>query len=78
MFSSVGRTLSHIITNKKRLSLSTAELFSVMHKYPVAYFPDFSAEILNDTAQNLVLIYERYFHQAAAQVALKLRRTILQ
>ena len=32
-----------------------------MHKYPVAYYPKFSAEILNDTAQNLVLIYEEIF-----------------
>lgn len=40
-----------------------------MHKYPVAYFPKFSAQILNDTAHILVLIYERYFHQTAAQIA---------
>ena len=32
-----------------------------MHKYPVAYFPKFSAQILNDTAQNLVLIYGEVF-----------------
>ena len=32
-----------------------------MHKYPVAYFLKFSAWILNDTAQNLVLIYGDIF-----------------
>ena len=32
-----------------------------MHKYPVAYFPKFSAQILNDTAHILVLIYEKIF-----------------
>ena len=46
-------------------------------KYPVAYFPKFSAQILNDTAHILVLIYEEYFHQTAAQVALKLRRRFI-
>ena len=51
----------HIITNKNRLSLSAAEIISVMHKYPVAYFPKFSAQILNDTAHILVLIYEKIF-----------------
>ena len=29
--------------NKKRLSLSAAEIISVMHKYPVVYFLKFSA-----------------------------------
>ena len=32
-----------------------------MHKYPVAYFPKFSAQILNDTVRNLVLINEKIF-----------------
>jgi len=49
-----------------------------MHKYPVAYFAKFSAQILNDAAHILVLIYEDIFHQPAARTALKLRRTILQ
>ena len=53
--------LLHIITNKICSSLSTAEIISFMHKYPVAYFPKFLAQILNDTAHILVLIYEKIF-----------------
>ena len=53
--------LLHILTNKNSLSLSAAEIFSVMHKYPVAYFLKFSAWILNDTAHILVLIYGETF-----------------
>lgn len=61
VFCHVGHSLLHIITNKKRLSLSAAEIFSVIHKYPVVYFPKFSAQILNDTAYILVLINEKIF-----------------
>ena len=57
----VSNMLLHILTNKNSLSLSTAEIISVMHKYIANFSPKFSVWILNDTPHNLVLIYERSF-----------------